>query len=275
MLTEAQIDKIIGPLAGAVAGGSIAVLAGAFSNYLNFRLNRGGDRLKSLNLALYHLLRVHRYAECKLQGDPKLVFEKYIQALCEEQGVPPEDFQRIQEDNAHIMPLIGQRYEREVEDLNPKSLEEELLQAVHELSKVEPELAHRIALRSSWQNTLKHTGEYTQAVLSNMKIGELELSLVEHFSGVQSDELKEQILKDLRQDLLSVARAIGWRKYLKIRLHIKRVKRALSVDGQVKLISKETQPSIEGALEELQRIVEREDKKGDKEAAGKSESSVD
>jgi predicted nucleic acid-binding protein len=265
MLAETQIDTIISPLAGAIAGGAIAVLAGAFTNYFNFRLNQGGDRLKSLNLALYHLLQVHRYAEFKLQGDPEFVFEEYIRSLCQEHGVSSDEFDRVHKANSHVKPLIQQRYDSELEDLNPESLKGELLSAVSALAKVEPELAHIIAIRSSWQKSLDYSTEYTEAVLSSLVVGELERSALRKFAENQKINQKEEILKDLRKDLLSVAKAIGWRKYLKIRRYIARMKRHLSMESQIRLIAEDAKSGVEETIQELVQLAEQGAKKDSKE----------
>lgn len=239
MMNEAILQQIIGPL----VGGGVAIIAGGYS----FRLSQNGERQRSLNLALYHLLRVHRYAEYKLQNDPESLFDSFIQSVCEDWGGAEGESEMVKKQFQSLQPLVESRYREEVDSLNPESINVELQKAIMELSKVAPELAHRIEVRSTWKDSIDSAEQYTQKVLDKVELKDHEHSIVRGVADSFSSEAKLFILECIRDDLLQVAKSIGWRKYRKIKKYVSMVAEDASAENQVNKIKKDLDSVIHRA----------------------------
>lgn len=242
MLTESQIDQIIGP----VTGGLIAILTGVLVSYMGYRLTTNGERLKSLNLALFHLFRAHRYAEFKLQLDTEDLFETVWQQL----GRSADSSDRVRSINPDIVGSVDKHLGVELESLNPNQFDVEFKLAMRELSKVEPELAYQIDLRSGWQASLDNMAAYLDSTLPPEMLEGEALSLANELKPRILKIMADAILKDLRSDLLSVARCISYWKYRAIKNMIRELSKTAKGDPSSKLVSDELMEQMNKALAE-------------------------
>jgi hypothetical protein len=154
--------------------------------------------------------------------------------------------------SASFPQLVQTLQSQAVQVLPDKSeeLDKEFALILNELSTVDPLLAYRISERhiiTPIQKMDSVLGEMLRGLGIDTKKDELEIQLLNQFASSQKSKMIDELLSDLRKDILKVATKIGKGTLSEIELYfseldIKRRKQAENMAGElVKLLPKKVQ----------------------------------
>lgn len=217
------------------------ILLGLFWNqFFAWRKNKREQKAK-LNHLLFHLLELYFFVS---RND----FTSFIAIYMEQMEKRFGAFAK--EDKTQIEQAIINQVKEKLNNLNDddelKRLSENYETAVKEIAFINPFLAYRLAGQSKRLNNIQQLNNYFDSVRGLISTEEEQKLLQGILSNYNEDKFIKEMIADVKDSVIEIAKEIGFTKHLEAKKHFARQEKTLKeeVEKEVNSIIKQMEMQI-------------------------------